>query len=316
MKAALLLLTVTLGAVSGPARATDLNSRVVTFTNGWQPGVGGTGEVRITSLGAPGRDWTYQFTFATNAVEDSLAVTHQVTGFSPEPANSQEELLARMTGAVTVPDFLITPGGRFVGLEDLQGLRSTLRDDIRETFERPQATQTDPASFERFVERATSQEVLEGRVAEDWHRMVSRWIDKRVAVGKEYRFDDVVALPIPRRPVPKLSMHGTYKLSRLQPCARAGVAQTCAVIEMHLRPDDADLARVSEAVFGNTPTTGKDKSGAPTMAVTVDAELVTEPDSLIPHRYAITKKVEVNLSADGKNSQRTLDQRETTFTYP
>jgi hypothetical protein len=146
--------------------------------------------------------------------------------------------------------------------------------------------------------------------------MVSRWIDKRVTVGKEYRFDDLVALPIPRKPVPNLSMHGTYRLSRLEPCNRAGVARTCAVMEMHLQPDEVDLARVTHAVFGNTPTTGKDFGAVPTMAVTVDAELVTEPDSLIPHRYAITKKVEVTLSADGKNSQHTLDQRETTFTYP
>ena len=45
------------------------------------------------------------------------------------------------------------------------------------------------------------------------------------------------------------------------------------------------------------------------------AALVTEPDGLIPHSYTITKKVEVNLSADGKNSQHILDQRETTYTY-
>jgi hypothetical protein len=316
MKAALLLLTLTLGAVSGSAHATDVHSRVVTFTNGWQPGVNGTGEVRITGSGAPGPNWTFQFSFATNAIENNLGVTYQITGFSPEPASTEEELFGRMTGAVTEPDFLITSDGRFVGLKDLPGLRKALRDDAREIFGRPNAPKSDPANFERFIENATSQEVLEGRVAEDWHRMVSRWVDKRVAVGKEYPFDEVVALPLPRRPLPKLSMHGTYSVSRLQLCDRAGAAQTCAVVQMHLHPDDADLARLTQEVFGNTPTTGKERGGAPTVEVTVDAEIVTEPDGLIPHRYAITKKVAVNLSADGKNSQHTLDQRETTFSYP
>lgn len=316
MKVVPLLLTVTLGAVLGAAHATDLNARIVTFTNDWQPGVAGTGEIRITGSGEPGPNWTFQFAFATNAENNNLALAHRITGFSPDPATGQQELLARMTGAVTAPDFLVTPSGRFVGLKDLQGLRRALREDISETFGRLQGSQADLANFERFLERATSQEVLEGQVAEDWQRMVSRWIGKRMTLRKEYPFDEVVALPIPRKSVPTLSMHGTYKPSRLEPCNRAGVARTCAVLEMHLQPDETDLARVTHAVFGNTPTTGKDFGAAPTMAVTVDAELVTEPDSLIPHRYAITKKVEVTLSADGKNSQHTLDQRETTFTYP
>jgi len=316
MKMALLLLTLSLVAVSGPARATDIHSRVVKFTNGWQPGVNGTGEIRITGSGAPGPNWTFQFSFATDAVEDKLGVRYQITGVSPEPANSEEELFAQLSGAVTVPDFLITTSGRFVALKDLPGLRRELRANLREAFERRNSTLADPAKFERYIERATSQEALEGRVAEDWHRMVSRWIDARVTVGKDYRFDDVVALPIPRTPLPKLSMHGTYSVSRLERCDRAGAVQTCAVVQMHLKPDDTDLARVTQEVFGNTPTTGKDRGEIPTMVVTVDAELVTEPDSLIPHRYAITKKVDVNLSADGKNSQHTLDQREMTLTYP
>jgi hypothetical protein len=315
MKAALSLLALTLGAVSWPAGATDLGSKVVTFTNGWQPGVSGTGEVRITGSGAPGPNWTFRFTFATDAVEDKLGIRCEITDFTPDPANAEEELFARMTGAVTEPDFLVTQSGQFAGLKDLPGLRRTLRDDIRESFARPQAARADPANFERFIDTATTQEVLEGRVAEDWHRMVSRWIDARARVGKEYKLDDVVALPIPRRPLPKLSMHGTYTVTRLERCDRAGLARTCAVLALHLTPDDADLARVTHEVFGNTPTKGKD-GDIPAMAVTVDAELVTEVDGLIPHRYAITKKVEVNLSADGKNSQRTLDQRETTFTYP
>ena len=54
----------------------------------------------------------------------------------------------------------------------------------------------------------------------------------------------------------------------------------------------------------------------PTIAVAVDAEIVTEPDGLIPHRYAITKKVDLILSKDGKNMQHMFDKRETTFTYP
>jgi len=316
MKAMLLLLTLALGAAFGAAHATDVSSRVVTFTNGWQPGLIGSGEVRITGAGASNPNWTFQFTLVTDAVENNLGVTYQVTGFSPNPASHEEELFAQLTGAVTVPDFLISRSGRFVALKDLPGLRRALRENIRETFGHLHAAKGDPETFELFVERTTSQELLEGRVAEDWQRMVSRWIDKRVAVGKEYPFDDVVALPIPRKPLPKLSMHGTYSLSHLELCDRDGVARTCAVLKMHLQPDDADIKRIGEEVYGNTPTAGKNPGDVTTMEVTVDAEIVTEPDGLIPHRYAITKHIGVNLSADGKNSQRVLDQRETTFSYP
>ena len=316
MKVALLLVTLTLGSVFGSAHATDVNSRVVTFTNGWQPGLIGTGELRITGAGASNPTWTFQFTFVTDAVEDNLDLVFNITGFTPEPASHEEELLAQMTGAVAVPDFVITRSGRFVALKDLPGLRRALRENIRETFGRLNTAKGDPENFERFVDTRTSQELLEGRVAEDWQRMVSRWIDKRVTVGREYPFDDVVALPIPRKPLPKLAMHGTYSVSRLQLCDRAGVAQTCAVLKMHLQPDDADIKRITEEVYGNTPTAGKNPDDVPTMEVTVDTEIVTEPDGLIPHRYAITKYIAVNLSSDGNNSQHVLDQREATFTYP
>jgi hypothetical protein len=316
MKIAPPLLTLTLCAIFGAAAAADVSSRVVTFTNGWQPGVSGTGEVRITPSGAQEPNWAFQFTFNTETVEKSIGVIHRVTGFSPEPKSHEDELFAQLTGAVTEPDFLITGEGRFVALKDLPGLRTTLRQTIRETFDRLHAAQADTANFERFVERNTTQEVLEGRVAEDWHRMVSRWIDKRVSVGKEYHFDETVALPIPRHTQPRLLMHGTYTLARLQPCDRAAVARTCAIVVMHLQPDDEDLARVTQEVLGNTPKIGKDPEDVPTMEVSVDAEIVTEPEGLMPHRYAITKKVDVILSKDGKNMQHMLDKRETTFTYP
>jgi len=39
------------------------------------------------------------------------------------------------------------------------------------------------------------------------------------------------------------------------------------------------------------------------MQVDVDAEVITEVDGLIPHGYAITKKVDILLSKDGKNTQ-------------
>jgi hypothetical protein len=316
MKVALLLLTLALGAVPGLLRATEVHSRVVTFTNGWQPGLISKGELRVTGAGASNPTWTFQFTLVTDAVENNLGLTYNITGFTPEPARPEEELLAQMTGAVALPDFLIATSGRFVSLKDLPGLRRTLRDNIRATLGRLRAAKSDPENFERFVEMGTSQELLEGRVAEDWHRMVSRWIGKRVAVGKEYPFDDVVLLPIPRSPLPKLAMHGTYSVSRLELCDRSGAAQTCAVLKMHLKPDEADLKRITQEVYGNTPTAGKDPGDVATMEVTVDAEIVTEPDGLLPHRYAITKKIAVSLSADGKNSQHTLDQREATFTYP
>jgi hypothetical protein len=316
MKVSPTLLTLTLCAVFGAAHATDVNSKVVKFTNGWQPGLDGTGEIRLTAADAQKPHWAIQFTFATQAVENNVGVTHRVMGIIPEPTTPEEDLFARLTGAVTEPDFLIAGDGRFVALKDLPGLRKALREKIRETFGRLNAVKSDPANFERFVERSTSQDLLEGRVEEDWNRMVSRWIGARLGVGKEYHFDETVTLPIPSRSLPKLLMHGTYTLTHLETCDRAAVARTCAIIQMHLLPDEADLTRVTQEVFAYTPKIGKEADDTPTMAVDVVAEIVTEPDGLIPHRYAITKKVDVTLSKDGKNSQQMLDKRETTLTYP
>ena len=315
MKIAPPLVTLTLCALSGAAQATDVSAKVVTFTNGWQPGLTGNGEVRITSSGSQEPNWAFQFSLATAPVENNIGVSYQVTGFTPEPRSNEDELFAKLTGAVTEPDFLITGAGHFVGLKDLPGLRRLLRETIRETFGRLNAARSDPANFERFVEQMTTQDRLEGRAAEDWHRMVSRWIDKRLGVGKEYHFEENVALPIPRHTIPTLLMHATYRLTRLQPCDRGSVARTCATLVMHFTPDEADLVRLTQEVLGNTPKIGKDPEDTPTIEVDVEAEVVTEVDALIPHRYAITKKVDILLSRDGKNTQHMFDKRETTFRY-
>ena len=315
MKIAPPLITLTLCALTGAAQATDVSAKVVTFTNGWQAGLSGNGEVRITSSDSQEPNWAFQFTFATHPVENNTGVTFEVTGFAPEARSNEDELLAKLTGAVTEPDFVITGAGHFVGLRDLPGLRKSLRDTIRETFERLNAARSDPSNFERFVEQTTAQDRLEGRAAEDWHRMVSRWIDKRVGVGKEYHFEENVALPIPRHTLPTILMHATYTLTRLQPCERAAVTRTCATLVVHFTPDEADLARLTLEVLGNTPKIGKDPEDVPTMQVDVDAEVITEVDGLIPHGYAITKKVDILLSKDGKNTQHMFDKRETTFTY-
>lgn len=309
------LITLTLCALTGAAQATDVSAKVVTFTNGWQPGLGGNGEVRITSSGTREPNWAFQFAFATAPVENNIGVTYQVTGFTPDARTNEDELFAKLTGAVTEPDIVITGAGHFVGLRDLPGLRKSLRDTIRETFARLNAAQSDPANFERFAEQTTAQDRLEGRAAEDWHRMVSRWIDKRVGIGKEYHFEENVALPIPRHTIPTLLMHGTYTLTRLQSCDRASAAHTCATLVIHYTADEADLARLTQEMLANTPKIGKDPDDTPHMEVAVDAEVVTEVDGLIPHRYAITKKVDILLSKDGKNTQHMFDKRETTFTY-
>ncbi|MGH8265041.1 MAG: hypothetical protein ACRET4_16300 [Steroidobacteraceae bacterium] len=315
MKIAPTLITLTLCALTGAAQATDASARAVTFTNGWQPGLSGNGEVSIASSGSQEPNWAFQFSLATQPLENNIGVTFEVTGFTPEARSNEDELLAKLTGAVTEPDFVITGAGHFVGLRDLPGLRKSLRETIRETFGRLNAARSDPGNFERFVEQSTAQDRLEGRAAEDWHRMVSRWIDKRVGVGKEYHFEENVALPIPRHTLPTILMHATYTLTHLQPCDRAAVARTCATLVMHFTPDETDLARLTHEVLGNTPKIGKDPEDVPTMQVEVDAEVVTEVDGLIPHRYAITKKVDILLSKDGKNTQHMFDKRETTFRY-
>jgi hypothetical protein len=226
-----------------------------------------------------------------------------------------------MTGAVTEPDTLVSTSGLFVGLQDVGALRAALRADVNDTFARKHMTRPDSSNFDRYIETATSQQRLEGRLAEDWHRMVARWIGAHARVGHEYQIDDVVMLPIAGQAQPKLAMHGTYQITQLQPCTRARESRVCAVLQIHLQPDAADLERVTSEVYGKTADSksedGKLKPGSVhAMTVSVDAEVLTEPDTLIPHRYAISKHIEMNLSEDGKSVQRMSDERETTYTYP
>ncbi|HZF15579.1 MAG TPA: hypothetical protein VE046_06520 [Steroidobacteraceae bacterium] len=316
MKPAIGICAVLLGSLAATAQATDLNSKTVSFAFAWEPGLSGTGETKVSGTAARVPGSIIRFTFVTDGVGENLRVRHLLTGFSPEPTNDESELFARMTGAVTEPDILVSNSGRFVGLQDVGALRAALRADVSDTFERKHMTRPDSTNFDRYIETATAQPRLEGRLAEDWHRRVSRWIGVRARVGNEYQINDVVMLPIAGQAQPKLTMHGTYTITQLQPCVRARVSRVCAVIQMHLQPDGEDLDRVTNEVYGKA-TDGKPKPGSvQAMTVSVDAEVVTEPDGLVTHRYTISKHIEMNLSDDGKSVQRMSDERETTYLYP
>ncbi len=316
MKVAIRSLPLLLCALCTSVLASDLDSKTVTFSFAWEPGISGTGETKVAGTAARVPGSIIRFSFVTDGVGEDLRIRHQLTGFIPEPTNDEDELFARMTGAVTQPDTLVSTSGRFVGLQDVGALRSALRADVNDTFARKHMTRPDSSNFDRYIETATSQQRLEGRLAEDWHRTVSRWIGVRARVGNEYQISDVVMLPIAGQAQPKLAMHGTYTVTQLQPCMRARVSRVCAVLQMHLQPDDADLERVTNEVYGKAAD-GKLKPGSVHgMTVSVDAEVVTEPDSLITHRYTLSKHIEMNLSDDGKSVQRMSDERETAYTYP
>lgn len=203
------------------------------------------------------------------------------------------------------PAFIVESTGDLYDLADLDAERQA----IRERFGAIEAKLPEErrAQVSRIARRAADADAVWSRAAEAWNRDVGQWIGARFKKGGAYRLKALK--PVAALNDSLLPALYVYDYGGHVPC-REGGASLCAELHMTATLDEERLAPALAEIRELEPGFAALKSVSLFQSVTV----ITEPDTLIPHRVRQTLSTTVILSEDGEDSVQT-DHEVRTLTY-
>lgn len=156
----------------------------------------------------------------------------------------------------------------------------------------------------------TSRQHLLGQFQKEWNKEVGQWIDAEMERGFVYEIVEEEEIPI----LPGTKVPFTYKYSYLGKiaCVEGGAEKNCVELQMEAEADPKAMTKVMDKFLKEFE--GK-KSIPPTkrMSVNTTLSLITEPDTLLPHRSLFVKKI-VTEGPDGNVSVKT-EKNEGLYTY-
>lgn len=277
-----LVLSMVGGSLAQPAE-----KDVVTFGFCWAPGMKAqvTTSTRRTQSGTPDRASTFRYTLSVLKQDQHLRIRldDPIADLSGAGARVSPEVQARVDEQLEgmLPDFLVTPEGKLVGLFDLAGYQARLRAMIDRSLPKT----VDRAAAQKAIDLATSEAVLNSRLAQQWQILVGGWLGATLPIGVEQT--QQARLGPASKPGPMIT-HAFTATKRL-PCLRGGKERQCVQVDLRSVPDEATMnARVSQI------TAALAKKGAAAARVTSakleeTVQLVVEPGCLVPHSLTRTQ---------------------------
>jgi hypothetical protein len=308
----LILVTATVLAPAG-SRAQPAGEDVVKLAFCWTPGMTAqvTTSSRRTQTGAPDRTSTVRYTLSVLKQERQLRIRldHPVADLSAAGASVTPEIQARVDEQLEqmLPDFVVTPEGRIVGLADLAEYQARLRALIDQALPKT----VDRAAAQKAIDVATSEAVLNARLAQQWQILVGGWLGAALPLGVEQTRHVRIG------PGGKGgTITHAFTATRRLPCLRGGKERQCVQLDLRSKPDDATMqARISQSSTapGNKPPAAASVKSA-TLEETV--QLVAEPGCLIPHSltHTQTQVVIVDHGAREETIQR-VDRSAATYVF-
>lgn len=225
---------------------------------------------------------------------------------SSVPQVQQLEAVAR----AVLPSYVVSAKGEFVRLHDLPAAQAEALRLLAQWAEPP------TVDGGKLAEQLTQDYFLTSLNRDAWQSLVGYWRGGQLAMGQE--FQDSSREPTPLLPGETVKMSVRVQVKGQVPCERQGLPRRCVEIEVHSTPDRGDITRIIQTFLTRTmPTTLGNMQMS--MDMTQTLQLVTEPDSLIPHRYDITKDMRVSVGPKGRDPAHTAAERQEThvrFTYP
>lgn len=159
------------------------------------------------------------------------------------------------------------------------------------------------------------QEALEAHALGWWLAVVAMWDGTSIAPGVPHRTTDTV--PLPADPAIMIRRHTTMQMTGLHPCVRDHKLLTCVALESESVVESEDYLRAL-AAYRNahlSRTDGKPElPAAATMRVKM--RLVTEPDSLVPHDWAVTQTVTLTKDSGSSRLFTHVTTWTATYSYP
>ncbi|HUP21443.1 MAG TPA: hypothetical protein VNB06_00715 [Thermoanaerobaculia bacterium] len=230
----------------------------------------------------------------------------------PPPPSRPTELMAILVNIV--PDYVVTREGDFVGMHDL----TTLQADLERLFSMLGRAGGETPEVRLAFDMLRSEPVLEGNAEDQWDALVGFW----VGANLEWEGAEPARIDVDRERSPD-GLPGAVRyfgVSRRTPCSRSGVVRDCVELEMRRTADSEETRLAANSMMSmiGAMLGGKQSwsaAGASSLELENLVQLVTEPESLIPHSYTWSKTVRGTEEGKLELEERT-DKLEVLFSYP
>jgi hypothetical protein len=286
----------------------------VTLKFCWAPGLKAqvtTSSFR-TQTGVPDRRSTFRYSLSVVQQDQHLRIRSDspVADLSGAGQQVSPELQARVDDQLEqmLPDFLVTPDGKLVGLADFPAYQARLRAMIGQRVPKG----VDAAAAEKAIAAATTEAVLNTRLAQQWQVLVGAWNGGTLPVGVEQKRQSKVG-PADK---PGLVVNHTFSATKRLPCQRGGVERQCVELDLRSTPDPAGVnARVGQiaAALGRklTPT-----SRPKAAAIEERVQLIAEIECLVPHSFERTHAQALVLNhGDREETVKRVERSAVTYAY-
>lgn len=252
----------------------------------------------------------------TSAVEDGLMVkTDNVelkvgTGTaSYGPGSKLQQFLFR--AASTPPHFVVARTGQFLRLEGLDAFRDRLRAAAAEMVQ----DMPDEAKLKVFRAMAPmmSKAQLESNIVSSWNRDVGAWLGAALDKGEEYELTFSNNIPMfGNLAVPMVSR---FRFIDRVPCRDGDAGKKCVDLETRTDVDSAGLNKALEEFIKGLGG-GAQVPHIEKFELTTIVRLITEPDTLIPHRVKTTKVSQSVISQGGmRRSAQQVEEVQMVYSY-
>ena len=236
---------------------------------------------------------------------DFSDVTNRIDG---DDTGAAEHLAGLMEAvAANPPTYVVSPAGEVTGVVGLAELTARVRESVSAMLENAPAevrTRIDGLMGQMLTERN-----MLAQLQQEWNRDVGQWIGAELEQGYLYELD--FQAPVPMFGNVTVPTRATFEYLGRARCNERSERARCVVLVYSSSVDEQGSRAILEALF--------ERIGAPLPADLVfkvdhRVELLTEPDTLLPHRVQVTKASEVPVPG-GNTVVSQLEVKEFSYTY-
>jgi hypothetical protein len=222
------------------------------------------------------------------------------TVLSVRPADADEQKAAEERDDDPELPVVAAADGRFVRLE---GVEAWIQEEAASAVPTAAPKAEVEAARREARDRASR---LEAEAREQWSYQVEAWIGRVLEIGRTQ--ETTGRVPVAAVPGLEVEQRVTLAARRWVSCAPGGIDRRC--LELTLKADAGPEAfRKGLAAAG-----GKEAKGFEDGSMAVEVVLVTDPETLIPWRYALTKKLRLVFAGRGLSVDQ-VERREREYQW-
>lgn len=263
------------------------------------------------------------YTLTTEALPEGVAsaggaLRVRITDMAVEvdgPAGREpglQSLIAR--AAAAYPDYIVGRGGAIVRIAGVRALRNAL---FRNLDDQPLAlTAARRDRVREVLERALDERVLRARLGEQWYAQVGAWAGATLEPGRRYAVR--TSAPVSLLGGAAVPLETTFEYRGGVGCEKdhALSARACVSLRMRSRVDGAKVRPVLAEIVARLAKEKKVAISIYGLSIVRTVTVVTEPDTLVPHRVEIEKRTELDIGEGKRRARRVrMDRQALRYLY-